>query len=211
MKKLNLALVSLLMLAIACTSENKDSAADTTKLAATAEVDSAQQPIDTAAMNKAWADYMTPGEVHKMLAKANGKWDAAISFYYNPDSPSVNKTVCENKMILGGRYQQATYKGMIDGMPFEGINTLAFDNARKIYLSTWIDNMGTGMMLMEGNYEAATKTMLFKGKATDVSTGKDIAVREIFKFVDENTQTMEMFETKNGKEMKTMSILLKRK
>ncbi len=208
MKRINLTLGVVLLFAVACNSEKKSTGADS-NVAETS--DTTSKVVDTAAMNKAWADYMTPGESHQMLAKANGKWDAEISFYYNPDSPSVNKTVCESKMILGGRYQQSTYAGNIDGMPFEGISTLAFDNARKIYISTWVDNMGTGIMYMEGTYDAATTTMNFTGKATDVVSGKDIAVREIFKIVDNNTQTMEMFETKDGKEMKTMSILLKRK
>lgn len=210
MKALNLVAISVIALTISCNSEKKDTAKDSTGVAAITN-DTAANKVDTAAMNKAWADYMTPGAVHKMLAKANGKWDAEISFYYNPDSPSVNKTVCESKMILGGRYQQSTYTGMIDGMPFEGINTLAYDNARKLYLSTWIDNMGTGIMQTEGTYDDATKIMSMKGKATDVVSGKDIAVREVFTLVDANTQTMEMFETKDGKETKTMSILLKRK
>ena len=53
--------------------------------------------------------------------------------------------------------------------------------------------------------------MNLKGSATDVASGKDIAMREVFKIVDDKTHTMEMFETKDGKEMKTMSILLKKK
>ncbi|HTM97863.1 MAG TPA: DUF1579 domain-containing protein [Pedobacter sp.] len=207
MKSINFVFSAVLLLIIACNSEKKDKAADTTAVVS----DTATKPVDTAAMNKAWADYMAPGDVHKMLAKSDGKWEAEISFYYNPDSPSVNKVVCENKMILGGRYQQANYKGVIDGMPFEGISTLAYDNARKVYLSTWIDNMGTGIMQLEGTYDEASKTMNMRGSATDVATGKDIAVRETFKMVDDNTQTMEMYETKEGKETKTMSILLKRK
>lgn len=208
MKRLNLVMGVVLLFAVACNSEKKSASGDST---VTEPSDTTTKVVDTAAMNKAWADYMTPGESHQMLANASGKWDAEISFYYNPDSPSVNKTVCESKMILGGRYQQSTYTGSIDGMPFEGINTLAFDNARKIYVSTWVDNMGTGIMYMEGTYDAATTTMNFKGKATDVVSGKDIAVREIFKIVDNKTHTMEMYETKDGKEMKTMSILLKKK
>ncbi len=210
MKKLKLVVMGALALLVACNSEKKDSSNDTGKVDSPTVVMDVKN-IDTAAMNKAWADYMTPGEVHKMLAGASGKWDAEISFYYNPDSPSVNKTICETKMILGGRYQQSTYTGSIDGMPFEGVNTLAYDNARKIYISTWIDNMGTGIMYMEGRFDDATKTMNMKGKATDVASGKDIAVREVFNIVDDKTQTMEMFETKDGKEMKTMSILLKKK
>ncbi|MEJ5993671.1 DUF1579 domain-containing protein [Pedobacter sp. Du54] len=208
MKRVNLILGLVLLFAIACNSEKKGESADTSSVASS---DTTAKPVDTAAMNKAWADYMTPGDSHKMLAKADGRWDAEISFYYNPDSPSVNKVVCESKMILGGRYQQSTYKGSIDGIPFEGINTLAYDNARKIYISTWVDNMGTGIMYMEGTYDAATKTMNFKGKATDVVSGNDIALREVFKMVDDKTQAMEMYETKDGKEMKTMSILLKKK
>ena len=207
MKKINLVFGIVLLFAIACNSEKKSTNADSTAAA----LDTTSKPVDTAAMNKAWAEYMAPGESHQMLAKADGKWDAEISFYYNPDSPSVNKAVCENKMILGGRYQQSTYKGNVDGMPFEGVGTLAYDNAKKIYISTWIDNMGTGIMYMEGNYDDATKTMNLKGSATDVASGKDIAMREVFKIVDDKTHTMEMFETKEGKEMKTMSILLKKK
>jgi hypothetical protein len=210
MKSINLIFSAALLLVLACNSENKDKVADSTTVATTMS-DTTSKPLDTAAMNKAWADYMAPGEVHRMLAKFDGKWDAEISFYYNPDSPSVNKTICENKMILGGRYQQSTYKGTIDGMPFEGISTLAYDNARKIYLSTWIDNMGTGIMQLTGIYDDASKTLNLKGSATDVGTGKDIAVREVFKMVDDGRQTMEMYETKDGKEMKTMSILLVRK
>ena len=207
MKKINLVFGIVLLFAIACNSEKKSTNADSTAAA----LDTSGKPVDTAAMNKAWAAYMTPGKSHQMLAKADGKWDAEISFYYNPDSPSVNKAVCENKMILGGRYQQSAYKGAVDGMPFEGVGTLAYDNAKKIYISTWIDNMGTGIMYMEGNYDDATKTMNLKGSATDVASGKDIAMREVFKIVDDKTHTMEMFETKEGKEMKTMSILLKKK
>lgn len=208
MKRVNLILSIAMLILAACNSEKKGEAADSTTLAVP---DTSSKPVDTAAMNKAWEAYMTPGKTHQMLAKADGKWDAEISFYYNPDSPSVNKAVCESKMILGGRYQQSTYTGDIDGMPFEGLNTLAYDNARKIFISTWVDNMGTGIMYMEGTYDTATTTMNFKGKATDVASGKDIAVREVFKIVDDKTHTMEMFETKDGKEMKTMAILLKKK
>lgn len=205
MKKFVITISCVAIVAAACNSEKKNASTDSAKVDTNVSA-----AVDTAAMNKAWASYMTPGVQHQMLAKADGKWDAEISFYYNPDSPSVHKVTCENKMILGGRYQQSNYKGAIDGMPFEGIATLAFDNARKIYSSTWIDNMGTGIMHLEGTFDDASKTMSLKGKTTDVASGKDIDVREVFKIVDENNQTMEMFETKDGKESKTMSIKLTR-
>ena len=201
MKKLTLAMSALLLLVVACNSEKKNVTADSTKTD-TASV----KPMDTAGMDKNWAAYMTPSTAHQMLAKANGKWDAEISFYHNPDSPTVDKTICENKMILGGRYQQSTYTGSLGGMPFEGVNTLAYDNSRKIYISTWVDNMGTGIMYLEGTYDEATKTMNMKGKAVDVTSGKDIQIRETMQFIDDNTHQMEMFDTKDGKEVKSVDF-----
>lgn len=204
MKKLILSLSCLALLAIACNSEKKVSTTDSPKV-------ETSKNVDTAAMNKAWAAYMTPSEPHKMLAKADGKWDATITFYMGADS-SVNKAVCETEMILGGRYQQSEYEGNVDGMEFKGMNTLAFDNSRKVYISTWIDNMGTGLMYLEGTFDDKTRSMSLKGKATDVTTGKDIKMREAVKIIDDKTQYMEMFDTKDGeKEVKTMSIMLRKR
>lgn len=204
MKKLILSLSCLALLAIACNSEKKVSTTDSPKV-------ETSKNVDTAAMNKAWAAYMTPSEPHKMLAKADGKWDATITFYMGADS-SVNKAVCQTEMILGGRYQQSEYEGNVDGMEFKGMNTLAFDNSRKVYISTWIDNMGTGLMYLEGTFDDKTMTMNLKGKATDVTTGKDIMMREAVKIIDDKTQYMEMFDTKEGEpEVKTMSIMLKKR
>lgn len=161
------------------------------------------------AMMKAWQDYMTPGDIHKMIAKSDGKWDADVTMWMAPDSaPTKSKSVCENKMILGGRYQQSVHKGTMMGMPFEGISLLGYDNAKKTFISTWIDNMGTGIMQMEGTWDDATKSINFKGKSVDPITGKDIDIREVFKLVDDNNQTMEMYCTTDGKEMKTMEIKL---
>jgi hypothetical protein len=196
---------------MACNSEKKDSTADSSKTDTNVTADNSSTPVDTAAANKAWAEYMTPGNMHKMMAKSNGMWNVEMSMYYSPGTPpSVSKMSCENKMILGGRYQQSTYNGTFENMHFEGLNTLAYDNARKVYVSTWIDNMGTGIMNLEGTYDEATKTMNMKGKSIDVPTGKEIQIRETMQFIDDNNQLMEMFDTKDGKETKSMSIKLTR-
>ena len=44
------------------------------------------------------------------------------------------------------------------GMPFQGMSTMAYDNGKKTFMSTWIDNMGTGILETEGTYDAGTKT-----------------------------------------------------
>jgi hypothetical protein len=116
-----------------------------------------------------------------------------------------------NEMILGGRYLQGTHKGTMMGMPFEGIGTNGYDNSKKIFVSSWVDNMGTGMIYMEGTWDAATNSVTLVGKTTDPLTKKDIPTREIWKFVDDNHQELEMYFMENGKEFKGMEIKYVRK
>lgn len=156
---------------------------------------------------KAWMEYMTPGPMHEMMAKSNGDWHEEITTWMQPGTPPVKSTsTCHNEMILGGRYQQSTHKGDFSGMPFEGMSIVAYDNALKMYISTWIDNMGTGIMVMKGTYDEKNKILSSTGTMVDPVSGKEISVRETLKFVDDNTQIMEMFDSKTGKEYKTMEI-----
>lgn len=164
-------------------------------------------PMDSAAMMKAWEAYMTPGEPHKMMAMSNGKWKEDMTMYMSPDAPPQKMTSsCENTMMLNGLFQRSVHKGMYNNMPFEGISTMAYNNSSKKYQSTWIDNMGSGIMNMEGTYDEASKTLNMKGMTTDPMSGQDMAVRETFKMIDDKNHYMEMFETRGGKESKTMEI-----
>ena len=183
----------------------------TTDSGSTAKMDDKQPPMDSAAMMKAWQTYMTPGSIHAMLAKSSGTWEENVTMYMPGAPPSKNMSTAVNTMILGGRYQQSHHTGTFNGMPFEGISTVGYDNGKKMFESSWVDNLGTGIMNMEGTWDSTTHTINFKGKMTDPGSGKDMDVREIFTLVDDNNQKMEMFATEHGKESKTMEISLKRK
>jgi Protein of unknown function (DUF1579) len=161
---------------------------------------------------KKWMDYMTPSDVHKMMAASDGEWNMEIQMWMEPNAPSQSmKASCVNKMILGGRYQESINTGSFNGMPFEGHSLTGWDNARKIIFSTWIDNMGTGILYMEGSWNEATKTIEMKGKMTDPMTGQVTDEREVMKFIDNNTQIMQQYGMKDGKEYKTMEIKFTRK
>lgn len=169
------------------------------------------QAAGQSAEEKAWMDFMTPGKEHAMLAKDNGTWNEEITFYQSPGAPPAQmKSTCTNEMMLDGRYQRSVHKGEMMGMPFEGIGTVGYDNSRKIFFSTWIDNMGTGMMYAEGKYDPSKKMIELKGKTTDPTSGKSVDYRETLRFIDDNTQEMEMFMMADGKEFKSMVITLKR-
>ncbi|HET8803925.1 MAG TPA: DUF1579 domain-containing protein [Aequorivita sp.] len=216
MKKLILVVALLGLSFISCKNETKDPMETDNSVATDSivveETDTVETPMDSVAMQKAWEAYMTPGEPHKMMAAEEGTWNNEMTFWMGHGSEATKATsTAEIKMILGGRYQEANYKGDMMGMPFEGRATIAYDNNTKEIVSTWIDNMGTGMMVMRGTYDDATKTIKSKGTMVDPMTGKERKVREVYTIVDDNTRKMEMFETlEGGEEYKSMEILMKR-
>jgi hypothetical protein len=164
------------------------------------------------AAQKAWMDYMTPGKFHQMFAKADGDWTVETTMWMEPGAPPAKSTgSAVNKMILGGRYQESKHTGNMMGMPFEGISILGYDNAKKEFVNTWIDNMGTGIMTMTGKWDESSRTINFTGSSVDPATGKEMKIREVFKLVDDDHQTMEMFMTADGKEFKSMEVKFTRK
>lgn len=173
------------------------------------------KPVDSATAAKEWANYATPSDMQKMLAKSDGVWAGENTMWMEDGGkPLKNTSVTTNKMIFGGRYQTSEHKGDFMGMPFEGMSITGYDNSKKKFVSTWLDNMGTGLMTMEGDWNASKKAIEFKGKMTDPSRpGKDCDVREVFTFIDDNTQKMEMYgpDSKTGKEFKTMEIKFSKK
>ncbi|HXH17759.1 MAG TPA: DUF1579 domain-containing protein, partial [Chitinophagales bacterium] len=161
----------------------------------------AAPPMDSAAMMKAWQEYATPGEMHAMLAKSDGVWNADVTMWMNPDAPPAKSTATvTNRMILGGRYQEAKHSGSFEGMPFEGISILGYDNAKKKFVNTWIDNMGSGIMMMEGTWDETSKTIHFTGNQIDPMTGSDMEVRQTLKIADDNHHIMEMYMKYPGSE-----------
>ena len=98
------------------------------------------------------------------------------------------------------------------GMQFEGLSTTAYDNARKVFINTWIDNGGTGLAVIEGPYDSTTKTTTMKGKMVDPSTGKNMDIKETIQYVDAKTMLMTMYMTGgSGKEAKSMEVKLTKK
>lgn len=222
MKRITLTLCAATMLLFACNDKKKtDEGKTETKTSETKRedkmdaktTDAPPPPMDSAAMNKAWQDFMTPGDMHKWMANTNGTWEAEVSQWMDPSAPPTKaKAINVQNSTLGGRYVIGKFTSTMMGQPFEGMSTMGYDNAKKMFTSTWMDNMGTGIVHMSGTYDEATKTLNLKGHQTDPMTGKDSEMREEMKMIDDNTYTMTMYGAgMDGKEMKFMEGTFKKK
>lgn len=213
MKKLTTAFAIITLCFVSCKKEVK------TEISTTKDLDSikteepmAEAPMDSAAQMKAWQEYATPGNPHKMMADEVGTWNCDMTFWSEPNGkPEKATSTADIKMILGGRYQESNYKGTMMGQLFEGKSMLSYNNASKEYTTTFIDNMGTGMMVATGKYDEGKKSMEFKGDMVNPMNGKKTPYREIYTIVDAKTRKMEMFDVKNGSEYKSMEIVMTKK
>jgi hypothetical protein len=155
-------------------------------------------------------EFGTPGESHKLLAKKIGKWNDEVIWWMEPGTePMKSAGTTEYKSIWDGRYLVDTTEGegMGDGHTFHGMGTSGYDNMKKKFFWTWIDSEGTGVIVGEGNYDAATKTFTYTFDAPNIHAGKYTKSRSIEKWTDDNHYTMEWYgPDKTGKEYKMMEI-----
>lgn len=216
MKRFTLTFCAATLLLLACNSDKKETTTDTNSMTGdtATKKEEAWVPVDSATQMKAWMDYATPGDPHKALAKSNGNWTATVTHWMGKGAPAQTSVAsASNKMVMGGLYQMSDFKGDMMGMPFTGMSITGFDNYKKKYVSAWIDNMGSGIMHMEGPWDEASKSMTLTGSMIDPATGKECKMREVFKIVDDNNQVMEMYgpDPKTGEEYQTMEIKFTRK
>lgn len=221
MKKMTITFCMGIVVLTACndgtteTAENKIAASiDSAPAIVVENAKEAWVAVDSATEMKAWMEYATPGEPQKMLMKSAGNWTGETTMWMKKDAPPVtSKANAVYKSELGGRFLSSYFSGEMMGMPFEGKGTTGYDNYKKKYVSTWTDNMGTGVMVMEGTWDEATKSVTYTGSMTSPANGKECKMKEIYTIIDDNNEKMEMYgpDSKTGEQYKTMEIKLTRK
>ena len=171
-----------------------------------------QQPMDEKAMMELWKQAATPGEPHKLFAGLAGSWTTTTKEWMEPGKPPTESTgTAEMKMLLDGRFLYQEFTGNMMGQPFSGVGIDAYDNMTKKYMTAWMDTMGTGIFMMEGSASADGKTITLKGSHPEPGGGK-MTHRAVWKIVDSNTQTFDMYGAHHGgKETKVLEITYNRK
>jgi len=158
-------------------------------------------------------------ENHKLLADLAGSWSTSVKMMEPGKEPTVSKGSVTYKSIMNGRYFVGDHTGSMkmpgaDGkmkdFTFKGMSTDGYDNVKQKFTSSWMDNMGTGIMTMEGTYDPATKTFTYNGEM-EMVPGMKTPVRSVVKVTDKNHRTFEWYENRGGQEMKTLEINYTRK
>ena len=197
------------------TTTKSPAAAATSPAASTTTTAPAQPSADMQKMMEVMMEMGKVGENHKLLAELAGNWTYALKMYMDPaGKPQESKGTSTRKAIMDGRYFIAEHTGKFqmpgaDGkmkdMNFKGMAIEGYDNAKKKFVSSWIDNMSTMIMNSEGTYDAATKTFTYNAEC-EMMPGKMTKIREVIKVVDKDHHTFEWYDNSHGPEAKTMEI-----
>jgi hypothetical protein len=154
----------------------------------------------------AFLKYGRPGPEHKLLKQLVGKFDAEMTTFVDGQPAGKSAASSTNAMIHKGRYLHGDFTGSVMGRPFSGSSLWAFDRAKGKYLSLWIDDMSTAVMIAEGDADAAGKVITFTGTERDPITGQDKKIKSVLTILDDDRHTWEAFETIDRQERKVLSI-----
>jgi Protein of unknown function (DUF1579) len=173
-------------------------------------------------MMKQMMDLSKLNENHKLLASLDGSWNYTIKFWMNPDpnaKPEESKGSAVRKSIMDGRYvvmdvtgkmQMPGPDGKMKDVTFKGMGLEGYDNVKKKFVESWVDNMGTGIESAEGTYDPGTKTFTYTAEIEPMP-GMKQQVRELVKIADKDHMSLEWYDSQGGQEKKTMEINYTRK
>lgn len=150
---------------------------------------------------------------HASLQQMVGTWDCAAKFWMDPAAPPMEtKGQSVNDSVLGGRFvtQHFTMPDFM-GMPFEGMGAVGFDKQQGKFVNVWVDNFGTAMILMTGDFDKKANTWTWHGKAA--SPMGESEMKHVVKCVDADHTVMEFWESNamtGGEFIKTGEITYSR-
>jgi len=153
-----------------------------------------------------------PGEHHKHMAKMVGSWKTQGKFWMTPGAPpEESQGSMTVKPALDGRFFLSDFQGEFMGGPFHGMGMDGYDNLKQKHVGTWVDSMGTMLMVFEGTCSEGGKVTESKSTFDDPMTKKPSYMRMVSRWKDDNTVLLESYSPgPDGKEMKNMEILYTR-
>jgi hypothetical protein len=164
-------------------------------------------PEDMQKMMAEYAKYSNPGKAHELLVKMSGEWTGTGKAWMGAGAKAMDMKpgTHSGEMILGGRYLRVVDRTEMMGQPFEGITVLGYDNFKKQYLLTWMDNMGTAILTAAGTLSEDGKSLILTGKMDEPVTGeKDKDVKYVYRFPDDKTIVFEWWDMTPGKPFMSM-------
>jgi hypothetical protein len=179
-------------------------------------------PKNKEQIKKSRTELASVNENHKLLSSLVGSW-SFTGRHYSPD-PNMKqitfKGSVEIKELWGGRYFITETTGEDIPMPWSNgklvtvkdMSIDGYDNTKEKFVKAVIDNeFETGIIMMEGSYDAATRTITYKVETAshqheDMEPGTEMEFHYLVKFVDKAHFVIENEQFIAGKKINTTEL-----
>lgn len=156
----------------------------------------------------AWQAYATPGEEQAWLGAQAGTFVTNASFRMDPSAPWMeSEGVVVRRMGMEGRFLVEEYTGTMMGMPFRGRGTTGWDNGRELFVTTWCDNMSTGIAQGIGHWNADRTKIDWEITQTDPMKKAPITTKAQWWWKPDGTLVFDSWmPTPSGEQFRAMRI-----
>lgn len=143
----------------------------------------------------------------EVLAADAGRWVAAVEVRPERGAPaqtSEGTLVCR----MCGPWLVSDFKNETSG--FEGHGISGWDSVHGRYVGTWVDPLRRGLVVMQGRWDVATRTMTFVGEMTRPD-GSRMRWREVTERPEDDVRWFRSFvPSPDGGEFEVMTVRYKR-
>lgn len=107
----------------------------------------------------------TPGPEHEVLLASVGRWKAVASMMGQDSKGTMVVEPGPGRFTVVTRFESAD----MGGMPFSGCGIDSYDPNKRKYVSVWADSWSPMMTVLEGDWDATTRTMTMHGEMLDMT------------------------------------------
>lgn len=160
----------------------------------------AQEPV-LKEKQKAWRKN-TANAKHIALHQFAGEWK--VNFEMNPgEKATFGKGKCQSEIIWNNKFIFMTSTLDISQVKYVSHEYLGYDNIKEKYTYTGLNSMETKVVQLEGEYNPATRTLVFEGKSGNIFFEKEIPYKIVFTLERANKFNYEIFIDKGAGYEKT--------
>lgn len=153
-------------------------------------------PAEMQEMMKKWMEVASPGAGHKPLDGLTGKWETSMKMWMGPGAtPMEAKGTAETKWVMEGRFLLQEEAREFMNMPHRSMLFIGYDNFKKKYVLSFLDNMSTAIYHAEGDFDEQKKSLVFLGRMDEPMTGeKNKPVRYVTRFISKDKYVFEAYD-----------------
>lgn len=161
------------------------------------------------AVQDMWAK---PGKEHEILKSLEGEWESVNTMTPPGGQPVKSKGKESCRLIAGGLFLLIDTQGEMFGGTFIGHGTMGYDVHKKKYTGAWIDNMATGVYLVEGTLDEKGTKLTEWMEGVNPQNGEKFKMKLVHEIKDKDHRSLKFFMGfPDGTELETGSIEYTRK